>query len=354
MSERGDHRPRCRQPSGLVRPVRLDQTGADGPTRSRAQGPGWRATGRGFYVPAGTDSTSVEQRIMEASAHAGPRAVVTGWASLRLHRGGFFDGLASDGKTTLPVPVISPSATRARAGTCLVWTPLVDGEVTEVAGIRCTTPERAVVDEVLRRGELRAGVAVIDMACAGELTSLRRQRNYLGDVGSRRGLGLVRRCLRLAVEDAWSPREVDLRLIWLLDAGLQPPLCNQRVWSTRGDLIGVPDIFDSIRGIAGEYEGEHHRDRSQHRADVARSEGFLAHGIEVFTMVAGDSVDTVVERIDSAIYRAAGHGDDPRRWTLEPPPDAPIAFHQPLSLDAKLDTRDLAREYADRDDEPPW
>ena len=35
----------------------------------------------------------VEQRIVEAYARAGENVVVTGWASLRLQGGGFFDGL---------------------------------------------------------------------------------------------------------------------------------------------------------------------------------------------------------------------------------------------------------------------
>ena len=90
---------------GLVWPVCVDPAGETGPTRGQARGPGWRTTSRGLFVAATVSSELVEQRILEAYAGAGEGAVVTGWASLRLQGGGYFDGLAPDGWSQLPVPL---------------------------------------------------------------------------------------------------------------------------------------------------------------------------------------------------------------------------------------------------------
>ena len=44
---------------------------------------------------------------------------VTGWAACRLHGAAFFDGLAPDGVTPLPVPLaVGPVAASARSTGC--------------------------------------------------------------------------------------------------------------------------------------------------------------------------------------------------------------------------------------------
>ncbi len=86
----------------VVRPVGLDPTGQTGPTPGRSRGPYWRRTSTGLFVPADVRDDLVEQRIVEAAVRLKTGAV-TGWAALRLHRGGYFDGLARDGRTRLPV-----------------------------------------------------------------------------------------------------------------------------------------------------------------------------------------------------------------------------------------------------------
>src|SRR5215203_931560 len=101
----------------VVLPVRVDPTGRDGPTKGVAQGSGWRRTAEGLYVPAAVDDSLVEQRIVEQGARL-TRGVVTGWAALRLLGGGYFDGLARDGRTRLPVPVAA-NGDRLRPGPLL-------------------------------------------------------------------------------------------------------------------------------------------------------------------------------------------------------------------------------------------
>jgi hypothetical protein len=91
--------------TGLVVPVRIDPLGVTGPTEPQSRGPRWRTTSPGRFVPSAVGDELVEQRIVEASCRAGDRAVVTGWASLRLWGAGYFDGLARDGATRLAVPI---------------------------------------------------------------------------------------------------------------------------------------------------------------------------------------------------------------------------------------------------------
>src|SRR5262245_36999034 len=96
--------PVCERPAGLVRPVPVDPTGRDGPTRAQAAGPRWRRSGRRLYVPTGLEMPQPEQRILEQSMRLTGGAV-TGWAAARMHRCTFFDGLRDGGRTRMPVPL---------------------------------------------------------------------------------------------------------------------------------------------------------------------------------------------------------------------------------------------------------
>ncbi|WP_248581404.1 hypothetical protein [Nocardioides sp. InS609-2] len=96
--------PICPSPRGLVTHVRIDPLGVTGRTRSQSVGRHWRRTSPGLFVPT-DDSSVVEQRVLEVAARLPGQGAVTGWAACRLHRATFFDGLARDGRTELPVPV---------------------------------------------------------------------------------------------------------------------------------------------------------------------------------------------------------------------------------------------------------
>src|SRR4051794_33269996 len=97
--------PRAAPVAGLVHPVCADPAGVSGPTPRQARGRRWRTTSPGLFVSAGVTDELVEQRILEALAPTLGRAVVTGWAALRLQGGGFFDGLGRNGRTRIPVPL---------------------------------------------------------------------------------------------------------------------------------------------------------------------------------------------------------------------------------------------------------
>jgi len=109
-------------------------------------------------------SWSVEQRIVEAAGHLPPGGMVTGWAALRLLRGGFFDGVARDGSTEFPVTLLLPHSVRlaARPGVVL---------------------RRAVIDAMVEADDDRKAVVVTDMAAAAEITSPHRVAVFLASDG---------------------------------------------------------------------------------------------------------------------------------------------------------------------------
>ena len=153
-----DWRPRAPCPRGLYVPGPTDPAGVAGPTRSQAQSKRWRRTTPGLYVPQQVDSEAVDQRILEQAQRLGPSGAVTGWAALRLLGDGFFDGLAGDGRTVLPVPLAcGADRIRPHAAVALSRDRLELGEISHLYGIACVGPERALFDEVRRLGEVREG-----------------------------------------------------------------------------------------------------------------------------------------------------------------------------------------------------
>lgn len=329
-------RPRCRPARDLVVPVRLDPTGRNGPTRNQARRGRWRSPVYGYHVPVDTDSTVVEQRILEQSMRVGEVGAVTGWAALRLYLAAFFDGLAPDGRTPLPVPLVSPHHLEDTADSVVSRVSLAGHRIWIVQGVRCVGVERAVVDEILRVRDLREAVVVIDMACAARITSLRRIRSYVNR-HPRAGNALVLAALDLASEHSLSPPEVRMRLVWELDAGWSRPLVNQQLYSVTGELLGRPDLLDPETGVIGEYDGALHRRRARHRTDVDRAERFRRHGLEPFSLVAGDTPAQQLERMEAARRRVLNRPPDERRWTVTPPPGVIVPLE--MSLDEELDLR---------------
>ncbi len=317
MAHRWD--PRVGRVVPPVFPSRVDPAGRSGPTRGQAAGPRWRRTSRGLYVPSDAPLTP-EQRIVEAAWLIGGRALVTGWAALRLHEANFFDGLEPDGRTPIAV-CISANGERMRSapGLKVVREDVPEEEVVVRHGIRCARVERALFDEMRRRGDPREAAVAFDMAAAAELTSLARMRSYLTTRAGSRGLGLVAKALELGAEDSRSPQESRFRMIWEYDAGWGRPLCNRPVYTSRGLLLGIPDLLDPVRGVVGEYDGADHRDRARHRRDVRRMDDFRRVGLEYVAVVGQDLRNTrlVVARIHAAGDRA---GKLPRGWRLGPPP----------------------------------
>ena len=267
----------------------------------------------------GTNRTRPEQRIVEAMCGLPDDAVLTGWGSVRMHGGAFFDGRC--GRDVLPVDALLPPGThlRPRPGVRLVeGTP---DAVVVIHGLRCTSIVTAVFDAMRFRSQVRDAVVDADMAAAARLLTIDRLREHLGAKTSWRGtpgVSLVRAALPLTSDRSASPQETRLRLVWQLDAGLPTPLVNWSVYDRTGRLLGIPDLLDPVAGLVVEYDGDDHRDPARHSDDIDREAGFRAVNLEVTRVTGRDLRRTpeLVHRLRTARARARFAAPDARAWLL--------------------------------------
>jgi hypothetical protein len=315
--------PVCVRPSGLVLPVRLDPTGESGPTRSAARGKRWRRVAQGWYVPAAVDGTVVEQRILEQSVRLPGTGAITAWAALRWRGAAYFDGTDQGGRRTLPIPLVIGGTGNLRPdpAVALSWEQFAPWEREFVAGLGCASVERALFDETRRVGSLRPAVVAIDMAAAAKVITVAEFAAYVEIRPAWTGIGIPRGAVDLASDDSRSPQETLLRLVWVIDARLPPPLCNKPLFDLDGRFLGYPDLFDPVAGLVGEYDGADHLADDRRSADRTREELFRDHGLEYVPVVRGEMKqrDMVVRRIRSAYRRAPFLPPDRRRWTLDEP-----------------------------------
>lgn len=336
--------PSCTLPSDLVLPSRVDPSGLTGPTWRMANGPRFDRVACGLYAPA-ERSVCVEQRILDSAARLSPdgrTGCVTAWSALRLHGAAYFDGLTPDGRERLPVilAVSSRGNLRSDARSVVDRSQILGLRKPVIAGVPIAPVQRALFDEVRRRGQLIPAVQAIDMAAAAGLISVWWMATYAWKCDAMNGIPLLREALSWAVDESRSPRETWLRLVWCLIAGLPWPEVNRRVYDLQGGLIGVPDIFDPVAGVAGEYDGEIHKGVEQHRKDVAREERFRDHGLEYFTAVRGDSQRVAAQRMLTTRARAKFLPPESCAWTLE----RPVWDPAPPTLDEILERRGVVEE----------
>jgi len=318
----GRWQPECTRPDGLVRPVRVDSTGVDGPTKRRAEGSAWRQTSAGRYVPARVDHAHVEQRILEQASRLRAYGAVTAWAALRWRGAAFFSGEDMKGRQ-LPVPlVIGTAHLRPDSRVSISQEQIAPDEIEDVAGIRCSTVARALFDEVRRVALLseREAVVAVDMTAAARLITASEFSAFVGTRSSWTGVPVARVVAALANDGSRSPQESRMRLVWVLDAGLPPPLCNVPVYDRSGRLLGVPDLLDPTAGVVGEYDGAAHRSSERHRRDVKREAAFRDHGLEYFTVVGGElgHRESVAARMRATRARALFLPAHARAWALGP------------------------------------
>lgn len=123
------------------------------------------------------------------------------------------------------------------------------------------------------------------------------------------GVADLRAARRWTRVGAWSRPESLLRYAAAL-AGLPEPELNARLGST------VLDLFWRGYGVGAEYDGDHHRDRAQHRADVLRHERLGDRSIRLVHVTADDLFDRTAETVVRIASRLGERGWVPRRRLL--------------------------------------
>lgn len=326
-----------RPPSAFVAPVPVDPAGRVGPTRNQARGPRWRRVAQNRYVPAHVRPTTPEQRIVEAAASMPPGAAVTGWSALRLAGAAYFDG----GDLRAPAPVMLAAGPgrgmRRRDGVAWGYEAFHPGEVVQLYGVPCLRPRRALFDEMRRLPTWREAVVAMDMAAAAQVTSISRVAAYLATHTTYRRSSIIAAALAQSTESSRSPKESELRLVWIHDAGLPAPVVNPGLYDASGRFVCVPDLLDTEAGLVVEYDGEEHRSARRHHADVHREDRCRRLGLEYCTVTAPDLRDVpgLVERLRATRSRARFVPAGGRPWRTGPRPD-----ESPESLDQVLDHRE--------------
>jgi len=243
---------------------------------------------------------------------------VTGWASLHLHGARYFEGETAEG-SHLPVPLALPHhARRARRDGVAPVRHRQALTIIDRHGVPCLDLEASLFDEMVARADLRERIAALEMVCFAELTSVARFSTWLAARAGHPEINAIRAAVAEADEGVQSPQESAMLRVWTMDAGLPRPLCNRLLHSTKGTLLGRPDLLDPVAGVVGEYDGKHHRETHQRGKDVEREEKFRDHGLEYFSIVGGQLSDRakVARRMQQARERALA-STRPATWTIE-------------------------------------
>lgn len=327
---------------GLVLPVRIDPEGLHGPTRGQANGPGWRRTSRGWFVPAGTSTDSPEQRILEASAVLPMGGCVSGWSALRWAGGFWFAGTRADGSTR-PVQLHTGDHNiRSQRGFTVSEERITYLDMRVIDGVPVASPSFAAAFEMRYAPSAREAHVVFEMAAYNDLLSGAEIATLLVELNGWTGVPQARSVLPHMDENYWSPQEVRLHQIWCHDAQLPPMLTNRPVFDRHGNHIATPDLLDEEAGLAVDYNGEHHLDLLQHRRDRGREERLRSCGLEHLVVLGGDSHDIgmLVSRLHRARKRARFAAPSARGWTTT----LPHWWVPTFTVDQRRELRGTSRE----------
>jgi AbiEi antitoxin C-terminal domain/Protein of unknown function (DUF559) len=178
-------------------------------------------------------------------------------------------------------------------------------EITEVDGMRVTTPARTALD-LARRYPLDQAVTTIDALLHATKRKVADVELLVDRHRGIKGIRRARRTIELADPEAESPRETWLRLL-VVRAGVPCPTTQLLVHDRFGQVVARVDLGWSDLKIAIEYDGDHHwTDRRQLTYDIRRTETLRELGWIVIRVTADDTPATILHRVDTAM-RARRH-----------------------------------------------
>jgi hypothetical protein len=289
------------------------------------RGRGWRQTSRGWYVPSSVDrDSSPTQRIVESIPLIPAEGALAGWAAAFVHGVDQLDGRDPWTFAPQPVPIVRGADRGHIPRDWLVSyrDRLQNGDVVVVQGLPVTSPLRTAFDGSRRAGSLAEAVAFIDAMAHTERIAIAELASYIVDHPGWRGISLARRACALAHPGALSTWESRQRLFHVVEAELPTPLVNQPIFDLSGGLLGIADLFDPDAGLVHEFDGQFHRERTQHRRDNVREESFESTGLIV---VRSDSLDLrdhrleLARRLRDGWQRGMARDRSHDRWTLIEP-----------------------------------
>ncbi|HVX47207.1 MAG TPA: DUF559 domain-containing protein [Mycobacteriales bacterium] len=244
--------------------------------RHRLKRGDWQQVFRGVYAIS-SEHLSPADRIAAAMISAGPGLVAAENSAAELHACGILEE-----EITL---YGSPRRKYRSQPQLRIQAASLDAvDITERAGLPCTTADRAVVDLARTRRRIDA-LPVIDAALrAGICTRRSLVLEVLWHHGLR-GVVQARELIELGDGLAESPMESRLRLV-VIDGELPTPVLQFPVGPFRFDLA-----WPQFR-VAAEYDGIVHLDRDRQRRDLYRRNLLLGQGWTVLSFTDTDVYQT--------------------------------------------------------------
>lgn len=129
-------------------------------------------------------------------------------------------------------------------------------------------------------------VIALDAMLHRRLITKQRLWRLIEKRGRMRGLPHLKIALAPADGRAESPMETRVRVL-LHDAGLPAPTLQHKIYH-RGRFVARVDVAYPEQRMVIEYEGDHHRERSAFRFDLARVDDLIAAGWHVIRVTADD------------------------------------------------------------------
>lgn len=239
-------------------------------TRAQVTGPRFERLARGVHRTVGGPPPD-HGLLVRAAVEALHRPVVLAELSAAWALG------VPEAGTDDAVVVVSPRpAPRSRPGLVVRQSTLRRDDLVRTPLGWSTSPARTAVDLLRTLADGRGLRTAEAVAHRWSVTVPRLEAEMARQAGARGLLG-ARRLLPRLDPAAESPRETDLRLL-LVDAGLPAPAVQHVVHDADGAFVARLDLAWPAWRVAVEYDGDHHRDRRQHSADLARHHRLRALG----------------------------------------------------------------------------
>ena len=272
-----------------LRPIPASLQGAPGPVSTRqAQQAGlparrlrtrrWRRVMRGYYLPRRMGQVLWRHRAL-ALLDLYPDAVLSVRTAAALW-------LGEPPELLLEVIIAPQRRCPRRPWLSTLRTPLKAADTRIRSGYRVTTPVRTAFD-CARLLPLLDAVAEVDALLHAGLVTRAQLARYVTEHPRLRGIPQARRVLQMCNPDAESRMESRTRVVLVL-AGIPAPEVNVTLYDGEGKFLGRVDLLWRDARFIVEYEGDHHRDPKQYRADLARRYRMERAGYRVLPITAAD------------------------------------------------------------------
>jgi hypothetical protein len=251
------------------------------------------------YVRAPEDGPpDLALRSLAAYRYVEPAGVLSGYSAAELLG-------ASCGPLDAPADVTVPHrGQRPIPGLQVCRTQLVPGEITEVKGVRVTSPVRTAYD-LARRGDLVERVVAVDRLANVHRFSPDLLLHFAARNPGARGNDGLAEVLAHADRRAGSPTETRLRML-IVEAGLPRPEVQWVVQDERARTAVWLDLAWPEQMIGIEYEGADHTSPDRVLRDAGRYTRLVDDGWRIYryTKLEIRRPDLIVAQLTRALERS--------------------------------------------------